>query len=378
MGLLDKLINRKKTREPRMLSAGEIQAINLKRVMITVGAIQTGKPAEVFKIRHLAGLTLPGAASVPAQVPVNLTRGSMRDIDPWWHTEPVRRHYRDDELTEDLRVGKTDRFLVKTETRDIVLLDGRKMKTIRKIYYDKKKDLHSKVLLAEDEAGNVFDFNQIPANLMTLDRLDIVTIGPEKDVLVTEGYPAAETLRKRGVDAVAIISGTFEYPSERTLAPLLNAAHIVLWPDNDSAGVHLMSGVARILDRMGARVGQIKLVFWRDGPRKGDAYDFTGSDEELYKLLGEAVTWSPELRFATSSIKSLSVGRVSPQLRLDPGVQPPTPELLREHPSSTVETILAGIACKLSEGQPLSDAEKELLDSLVARSKEMGGLSNDH
>jgi hypothetical protein len=288
----------------------------------------------------------------------------------------VQRHYTDDELTDDRRVGNTEKYLVRTETRDMHLLDGRKMKIIRKVYYDRKKRLHSKELFAEDEAGAICSFNQLPMNLMPLDGLELVEIRPDKDILVTEGYPAAETLRNKGIEAVAISSGTFELPSERTLAPLLNAKHIVLWPDNDSAGGYLMSRVAKILNKMGARPGQIKLIFWRGGPRKGDAYDFTGSDEELQKLLVEAIPWSPELHFATSSIKSLSVPRISPQLRLDPGVQPPTPELSWKNPPSGVDAILISIARKLGDGQPLSDAEKELLETLISDSEKWGGIPN--
>ena len=150
---------------------------------------------------------------------------------------------------------------------------------------------------------------------------------------------------------MAILSGTFILPSERALAPLLGARHIVLWPDNDSAGAHLMSRVATALHRMGARSGQITVVLWRGGPRKGDAYDFHGEAPELEALLDQAVTWDPEVRFATSSIHQLSVPRVSPQLRLSDGVQPPTPRLLQVPTRPAQESA--------SVGQPPGPAGEE-------------------
>jgi len=352
MGILDTMFGRKPTATVRYPSVREIQAQKLKRIMRAVRARRIEKPPDVFKLRHMTGLCFAGSSIVPAHLPVSLTRGSLRDIDPWWHSDPVRRHYGEEELTEERRVGKTDKYLVRTDTRDIVLLDGRKLKTIRKVYYDKKQRLHSKELFAQDESGKVFAFNQIPRNLMALDGLDLVAIQPNKDIVVVEGSPAAEALRKRGMEAVGIISGTFAIPSERTLAPLLKAKYIVLWPDNDSAGAHLMSQVARTLHRMGARTDQIKLVFWRGGPRKGDAYDFAGNDEELQKLFGEAITWSPELRFATNSILRLSAMRAPLQLRLDYGAQPPTPEVVRERTPSVADSILTALASNLVSAEP--------------------------
>ena len=364
MGILDNIFRRRLASETRLLTAREMEAKKLKQIMRAVGARQIKDPTTVFKLRHLSGLKFPGGSMVPARIPVSLTKGSLRDIDPWWHEEPVRRHYREDELTADRRVGNTDKYLVKIETRDIVLLDGRKIKTIRNVYYDKKKRLHSKDLLAEDESGEVFAYNLIPKNLMSLDGLEDVSIQPDKDILVVEGYPAAESLRNKGFEAVGIISGTFHIPSERALGPLLNAKNIMLWPDNDSAGATLMNGVAKALHSMGAQEGQIKLVFWQEGPRKGDAYDFSGSDDELQKLLDEAEEWSPELRFATNSIQYLSVPRTSPNLRLDYRVRQPTPELVRNITPSGVETLIEDVIRKLVNGESLSEEEKNLFESL--------------
>jgi len=353
-------------RELSMASTREIHAQKLKRVLGSVGARQIVKPTEIFRLRHLVGLSFCRASAVPANIPVSLIKGSLRVINQWWRDDLVRRYFRDEELTADRRVGETDKYLIRTETRDIVLLDGEKIKTIRKIYYDKKKGLHSKVLLAQDESGKVFEYNAIPKNLTPLEGLECVSISPDKDILVVEGYPAAESLRKRGIEAVGIISGTFNTPSERTLEPLLKAKNIILWPDNDSAGVTLMSRVAKALHTMGAREGRIKLVFWREGPRKGDAYDFTGDEKEFQNLFDKAVVWSPEVYFATSNIQYLSVWRTSPRLRLDQSIQPPTPELVREKIGFHSESVLTEIIHNLVDTKPISDGEKDLLEPLVS------------
>jgi len=334
--------------------------------MQAVGSRQSEKTTEAFKLRHLSGLSFPGTSIIPAKIPMRLTKGSLRDIDPWWHADPVRRYYNDEELTPDRRVGQTDKYLVRTETRDIVLLDGRKIKIIRKVYFDRKTRLHSKEFLAKDEDGKIFAFNTIPRNLLALDGLEFVSI-PDKDIFITEGHPAAEALRKRGVQAVAIIGGTFHVPPERALEPLLKAKNILLWPDNDSAGASLMSRVANALHIMGAREGQIKFVFWRGGPRKGDAYDFTGNDEELKKLVDESVVWSPELCFATSSIKNLSVPKIPSKLRLDSRIQPPTPELVREKASFGGNSVLEEIFRNLFDAKPLSEEQRNLLEALISR-----------
>ena len=331
-------------------SARDIDLERLKWAMHAMAA-QSAKPHEVFKTRHLAGLSLCGLSPVPVSVPERLTRGSARQIDPWWHADDVRRPVADEELTEDRRVGVTSRYRIRTEEHEIALLDGRRVTAIREVYYDTATGRHSKELFAEDEEGARLAFNSLPKNLMALEGLDHVAIGLDRDIVVTEGYPAADALRSRGIEAVAILSGTFILPSERALAPLLGARHIVLWPDNDSAGAHLMSRVATALHRMGARSGQITVVLWRGGPRKGDAYDFHGEAPELEALLDQAVTWDPEVRFATSSIHQLSVPRVSPQLRLSDGVQPPTPRLLQVPTRPAQESA--------SVGQPPGPAGEE-------------------
>lgn len=337
--------------EPRTSTLGA-EAQQLKWVM-RAAAASMAKPHELHKTRHLAGLSLCGLSPIRVSLPERLTLSSPRQIDPWWHTDPVRRPVADEELTEDRRVGGTSRYRIRIEEREIALLDGRRFKAIREVYYDAATGRHSKELYAEDAERVRSPFNSLPKSLMALDGLDVTEIGPARDIVVTEGYPAAEALRSRGVDAVAIISGTFVVPSERALAPLLNARHIVLWPDNDSAGAHLMSRVATALDHMGAPPGQVKLVLWRGGPRKGDAYDFTGEAAELAALLDQAVNWDPQVRFATSSIQQLTVPRVSPQLRLSDGVQPPTPRLVWEQPPSADDgehSVSSGLAEEVPDG----------------------------
>src|SRR5437879_3362721 len=54
-------------------------------------------------------------------------------------------------------------------------------------------------------------------------------------VVVTEGEPAADALNRRGILAVAIVTGASGTPSDETLRPLLAYAP-VLWPDADPQG----------------------------------------------------------------------------------------------------------------------------------------------
>lgn len=346
------------------LSKTRLQSKKISRVMRAAAAMQIKEASTVFKRRHLTGVSMNGGAAVKARLPIGLTYGSMRNIDPWWHTDPVKRTFRDDELTPDRRIGKTDVYLVKTETRDIHLLDGREITTIRKVFYDKKKQLHFKELYGRDESGKIFDYNKIPKNLMQLDGISEVVIARDKVVVVTEGYPAAESLRGRGIQAVGVTSGTFNSPSERALDPLLGAGSIVLWPDNDSAGVTLMNHVAKKLNTMGAKRGQLKLLFWKSGPRKGDAFDFDGDDEELRLLIENSVEWKESMRIATNSIVKLSVPRTSPRLGLDRDVQPPTPVLSREFEENQSDYALVALAQKLSDGGSLSVEEDRLLKEI--------------
>ena len=365
MRIFDKIFGRKKVESPRALSTREIQAERLKLVMHSIGKTQENLSSEFIERRHLSGLSLAGVSAVPAKISSTLTKRSLKNLSPWWHSEPVQRNYRDEELTTDRRIGVSEKYLIETQTRDITLLDQNAIKIKRKIYFDKKERIHSKELFVEDDAGRVYNYNDIPKHLMPLYGLEYSTIQTDTNILVVEGYPAADALIERGFAAVGILSGAFDIPSERTLDPLLKAATISLWPDNDSAGAALMTGVAKTLSRMGAREGQIKLIIWREGPKKGDAYDFKGSNEELKKLIDESMIWSPEFRAAKNIVVSVSAPQTPAKLSLDLRVRPPTPEITRQNVRSSVETKSADVARKVVESEPMSHEDPELFRSII-------------
>ena len=107
------------------------------------------------------------------------------------------------------------------------------------------------------------------------------------EVVITEGEKACEALRARGVAALATVTGAHGAPGDEALRPLVHLEP-VLWADNDDEGRRHMERIAARLRALGARP---RVVAWPDVPPKGDAADFTGSDEEVRDLLDAARPW---------------------------------------------------------------------------------------
>ena len=326
MSLLSSIFQFNTSKKHQTPNARQINARKIKQVMRRAAAQQVKTPTTFLKQRHLAGVTGYNVSPVVSRVPLQYVRGNLDNTSPWWQETEVSKPVDAEALIEENRIPETSIFRVQEETREITLLNGEKIRTVRRIYYDKEKNHRFKELFA-DHDGELIDYNKIPKHLMPLDGISDAEIGGDTEIVVVEGYPAAEALRSRGVNAVGVISGTFDIPSERALEPLLAAKKIKLWPDNDSAGAHLMQTVARRLHAMGAREGQIELIRWIGGPRKADAFDFVGTDDELKAVLNSARTWDPSARYSTNSILWLSPPRGSAQLRLSYKVQPPMPKL---------------------------------------------------
>lgn len=109
---------------------------------------------------------------------------------------------------------------------------------------------------------------------------------PDEQVVLAEGEKATDALRKQGVLAVGTGTGAKGCPSPEVLA-VLAGRDVVLWADNDEEGEDHMQRIARGLRGVAASV---RIVTWEDAPPKGDAADWTGNDDELRELLGDACT----------------------------------------------------------------------------------------
>lgn len=330
----------------------QVEAHKLKRVVRALATQQSAPLSGAMRVRHLQGQRYAGATTISARLPAAAMRGQMRDIDPWWHDTPVARNPDAADLTEDRRVDagsarpdaveggpagapalghpgtESTLFQLDTQERTVTLLDGTTITTIRDVFYDTGTRQHSKVLTIRREDGSIVGYNRVPKYLMPLDGIDDVRLQRDATIVVVEGYPAAERLRARAIDAVGIIGGTLHVPSDRALDPLLKAGRIILWPDNDSAGLTLMARVAKSLMRMGGDGINIGLVRWRGGPRKGDAFDFDGDDAELAALLESAVPWTASTRVSEGTITRVKVARGPMRLSLPVGHRPPQPEIV--------------------------------------------------
>lgn len=104
-------------------------------------------------------------------------------------------------------------------------------------------------------------------------------------VIVTEGEKATEALWRRGYLAAGTVTGAKAIPCDESLRVLLNRP-VILWPDNDDVGMHHMRRIAERLHALGNK--DVHLLKWCDAPDKGDAADFTDTDEELATLLDAA------------------------------------------------------------------------------------------
>jgi hypothetical protein len=156
---------------------------------------------------------------------------------------------------------------------------------------------------------------------------------PQAAVVVTEGEKAADALRRvlrhhggrrAPLVAVGTVTGAHGTPGAEVLE-VLRGRSVVLWPDNDSAGLEHMGRVAEALRGVAS---EVRWFEWEGAPEKGDAADHpaTADGEVFVKrgLLGqllEAPRWTP-----APAIEGLitNMGNL-----IEAGVDPP--EELLEH-----------------------------------------------
>lgn len=98
-------------------------------------------------------------------------------------------------------------------------------------------------------------------------------------VVITEGPPACDALTRRGIPAVATMTGASGTPSDAVLRPLLEHPTVLLWPDNDTPGAAHMDRITARLRALGH--ADVRLVEWSDAPPAGDAADYPGDPRPL-------------------------------------------------------------------------------------------------
>lgn len=111
-------------------------------------------------------------------------------------------------------------------------------------------------------------------------------------IVLVEGEPARDALNSVGVPAVGTVTGASGTPSDAVLETL-DGYDVVLWPDNDTAGLEHMTRIAGRL----AALGEVpRRVTWPDAPPKGDAADFIrpgSSQDDVDALIRSALAWQP-------------------------------------------------------------------------------------
>jgi putative DNA primase/helicase len=118
---------------------------------------------------------------------------------------------------------------------------------------------------------------------------DLAGAAPAATVVVTEGEKARQSLKGRGILAVATVCGAKTVPDDAQLRPLV-AYSPVLWADNDDDGRKHMERIAARLVGLGATP---KMVNWPDAQPKGDAADCPGDAAALAQLIAGAVPYVP-------------------------------------------------------------------------------------
>jgi DNA primase len=195
--------------------------------------------------------------------------------------------------------------------------------------------------------------------------LDKIEIDKTTSVVLAEGTAAADALQARGWAAVGTITGALTAPSEHALVPLVDSKEVVLWPDNDDAGVHHMHQIATRLVSMGFT--SLRVVRWGGAPRKADAADFDGTDEELKQLIANAAPWKQGSPIRSRGIVAVTPPRAPLQLSLGKSERPPGPAL-RSAPMpapARAAARLAELIRPLRDAKHLTPEQRVLLRSVA-------------
>ena len=116
----------------------------------------------------------------------------------------------------------------------------------------------------------------------------LAALPPDSTIVVTEGEKACDALARRGITAVATVTGAATCPSVEVLGVLVGQ-DAALWPDNDRAGRAHMERLAERLHGLGVRP---RWITWPAAPEHGDAADFTATTDALRALVDAAAEFS--------------------------------------------------------------------------------------
>lgn len=176
------------------------------------------------------------------------------------------------------------KYEYRDEHGQLLALHGRKVtgKT-------KKNGKQEKVCLWYTPTGTLSKNSAVQPSNLPLYRLpELLEADPAKPVILVEGEPCVETLRRLGYAATTLAGGAEHRVTADTLEPLTRFNRIILWPDNDQPGRALMERAGRALaDQPG--------VYWLDVPglpEHGDVVDYirSGHGTADLNLLFEAAT----------------------------------------------------------------------------------------
>lgn len=121
-------------------------------------------------------------------------------------------------------------------------------------------------------------------------------------VVLVEGEKCAKALADLGIDATTAMQGAHS-PVEKTDWSPIQGKHIIIWPDNDKAGLEYSAKVAMHLKAIGCTVSIVQIP---DGkPMKWDAADCVAEGGDPREVINSASRTIPPLKFQIFSWKEL-------------------------------------------------------------------------
>lgn len=153
-------------------------------------------------------------------------------------------------------------------------------------------------------------------------------VGEDELIVLTEGEKARDALEAANLPAVGTVTGASGTPGPEALE-VLRDRRVVLWPDNDPAGLVHMQQVAEALHGVAAEV----LVYtWDEAPEKGDAADHPAVRSRDPKAVDRLLTdlegsprWKPAPRSRAAGYEQREdlAGRVLLARAIEEGIEPP-------------------------------------------------------
>jgi putative DNA primase/helicase len=133
--------------------------------------------------------------------------------------------------------------------------------------------------LSRDNAGNWTQLKEPPfPDGKPLYNLHLLTNEPDKTVFIVEGEKCADALTKLGL--LATTSGAAQSAKDANWQ-ILAGREVVIWPDNDEAGLQYAKDVSAKLTSLNASIKQIDISLL-NLPAKGDCYDWLAQFKQVH------------------------------------------------------------------------------------------------